>query len=64
MHKQVKWSHLGGFPSNAAKCLPEKDAVRQNFWEDQVVRSSRERRRVVVERVRRRYRRARCGHTV
>ncbi|CAL6281810.1 unnamed protein product [Bathycoccus prasinos] len=31
MHKQVKWSHLGGFPSNAAKCLPEKDVVRQNF---------------------------------
>jgi len=31
MHKQVKWSHLGGFPSNAAKCLPEKDIVRQNF---------------------------------
>ena len=31
MHKQVKWSHLGGFPSNAAKCLPERDIVRQNF---------------------------------
>jgi len=31
MHKQVKWSHLGQFPATAAKCLPEKDIVRQSF---------------------------------